>query len=513
ASMGASANDDMPADLNRRVEIWTRMVYSQKDEQGNWQDKDPSPWVPYTYIGAPTDEAPRMPQILWLSLKQDGSYRWKGQFYFKNNSTSGPLNLTWTRFEHEMEGDSKDDFKQVAEGTPVTLPAWQTSQIITLDYPETIHHASGIMTPKMVPLAPETGFDNFERVPAPGDAPAVIQPPWQMVPDANGVQLDLLTNSNYSADFHADSSAPSALDVRIGTDAPPATFNGIQARLTLKNLGAQGLNDYVRFYAEDAGSKVNVLRAAHLPKVECRVQPYKVLWKDYPFPGQNKSPLNIPTQKELEDFLNNVYEKQMNVHFTVNPYISLGPMNFDIGAGLAFQAQYPNFAGDFALNILGQQTHITDEEDSIYSAAAAAGGNVGDPTLIKIYFLPTTIVTEDPFGIVSGICRTMRKSIFMTEQLAPSKDPNPAVKAKAMTLAVVAHQIGHIGLGAGGMTATLCLDHPRENGKLDASSRSGYPLLRQSDDLRRMMWWHPEDLFGNVFIEDEWIKFRASGPL
>jgi len=313
----------------------------------------------------------------------------------------------------------------------------------------------------------------------------------------------------YPVKLHASSSVLTiAAPLQIG----PAPNEDMYGSETTHIFSSSNEGDaYFEISGSQTSSEVKILHAVCLPKIECTVQPYKVIRKDYPRPGDNKSPVGLPTRKQLEDRLNEIYGPQMNVHFTVNDFISLGPLNFDVGAGAIYETQnekYKSFKNDFAFEVFQAQDKVTDEENAIYQTAQAAGGPINDPAVIKIYFMPALILAYEPFQTVNGIAKPVRKSAFISESLITPSNPDAVEDVVMNITGTVNHEIGHLGLGNG---AATCLFHPRERGIIP--DPDGFPLRRKSDDMSRLMWWDGDERTGELLIKDEWSKFRDSKNL
>jgi hypothetical protein len=209
----------------------------------------------------------------------------------------------------------------------------------------------------------------------------------------------------------------------------------------------------------------------------------------------------------------------MNVHFNVLAIIPLGPLDYDIGAGSpTLQAQYPDIKPNKGtLDFLHDQTKITGEEAALYA------GHVNNPSMANLYFLPDDLKGHGPSPSIqapyAGYARLNSRVALIAGR--PWSLNNPQYKADTRTqlLETAAHEIGHLGMGEGGENAPQCLYHPRPRGKLNPSNLLGFPLRRESDDLKRLMWaGDPMDSrpkpsrTGALLIKDEWTQFRNSKP-
>ena len=414
------------------------------------------------------------------------------------------MDLLWTKFENSFHYIDPDEIKKLSLAPPVHAGAWGESAL--LDFPFLPDDKSlGYFRHAIHETLPETGFDNYERWSPATETVVLEDPPWQMLPASGNATDKRVLELTHLYSALKVTAAPPALTVT------PTQLSGLlETPITLGCDTTAGNDESVALSGTDTSSKVAIVHTARLPKIECVVQPYKVIWKDYPISGHNKDPQNMPSRQELEEGLNKIYETQVNVHFIVNEFIPLGPLHFDVGAGALYSDQYPTFAGNRSLDILSPQRKVTDEENAVYDAALAAGGPVNDATVIKIYFVPTTVLAYESFSPVAGISRIVRKSAFISECYASMTDPLAPAKASASMIDTVGHEIGHLGMGLGGENAVLCLLHPRAKGVLNPYDLSGFPLRKLSDDLKRLLWWESDKLDDALLIKDEWMKFRAS---
>jgi hypothetical protein len=241
------------------------------------------------------------------------------------------------------------------------------------------------------------------------------------------------------------------------------------------------------------------------------VQPHKViLRKSNASNVIDLQPDVLPSAQELEDKLNEIYGKQMNVHFHVNSMNTIGPLNYNTGMGAAYDADYPGTAGNIYLDYVKDASlAISNEENALYTA-----GHIDSPNVINVYFLPSFLCGHGtPDSYPAAVARIRKKSALMGIQFPLANDPQGMAEAIDQLARDVAHEIGHLGMGLGGAAAQICLRHPRENGKLDTNPSSphylkGFPLRRQSEDMKRLMWW--EGSLEHLLIYDEWMKFRNS---
>ncbi|MGH8046119.1 MAG: hypothetical protein ACREKL_02640, partial [Chthoniobacterales bacterium] len=360
---------------------------------------------------------------------------------------------------------------------------------------------------------PEGGFDNYERYSIPAGPPVVLEQPWQMVPDDGAhVSVDLETYANYSGDFHAASTAPQSLDVKIGTE--PADFYGTSAWLTLKNTGGLSDNDYVHFFAQDASSQVKVLRASRLTAKNFTVQPYKVIC---PTTLHAPDPDSLPSSQELQEDLNRIY-RQMNITFTVKPYKTI-TVDYDIGPAIPagpLQPFVPNMKSNVGnpqngfLDATVFEDVLTREENAVYNEEYHSTDNA------SLYFLGDVIRYHDFVGPVNApACRP----IYGYTRRVTHRAIISFLKDKPLLLHTAAHEIGHMNIGVNGKG----LYHPRlDDGRGPNSGNPAipaYPLMRLSDDRKRLMFPHPTSLeyldmgqparYPAVLLYDEWKRYRG----
>lgn len=495
----SNPKERLSADPERKIELWCRTFFQAWDDENNvWLPEVVGNWICVKWEGAQSVDV-MGPTILANSGLDTGlnASRFHGEYYFKNLTPNSPVRVTWIKFD----GVGRDVDKMSTE--TCELAAGQSSSTYDVPYTNEAGKDRGILKYKVYKEESESGFDDFERYSASGEMPNVLPCPWIMVPVGQGQDSD--ESNSMTLKVPNDSLNP----IDIGTSASFLTIyspvNGKlpwnQSEVTNIKLKATASGDaYVTLSALGDTNKVNIARAACLPKIVYTVQPYKITGhlflpaNEYaPERWADVTPDVFPAASELQEYLNKVYESQMNIHFTVNDYgDNIGPVNFD--------TQPRNLAFDYQ-----PEPSTSAEEAAIYNAAQSANRSTNDNNVIYIYFLPTYLK-----GDAIGTSRIRKKSTFIGRITAYSTQG--IADAKENLKNTVAHEIGHLGLGAGGETAIQCLFHPRPKGKLNPNDLRGFPLMRQSDDLKRLMWFQKTKNLGTLLIQDEWIKFRASKP-
>jgi hypothetical protein len=502
--------------VNLRYKIDREYWDATKQE---WKENAPSTgWATSPWIGPGSAINATLENMQELAHFFPSNDRMKGQYYFENVGSAGPTKVRW--IEYETTYNNTTTIGTLTKLTNHEEMVTTTSAVHDQPYPASGRYA-GIFYFYVGSTTPESGFDNFERY-SPLTSPNRLDPPWLMVPKGGSNEVFI----NFFPDVldapYTVATTSSSIQVN------PAQLGGQSS--TSGNIEVSGSvagdDAYVTIQGTEAPSeanKIKVIRTAVLSKIEVSVQPYKINCTYSFMPGIQKKPDaklggNFPTEKELEDRLNEVYEKQMNIHFTVKPYKE-HDVNYDIGPPA--NPPPPNPPGPYAPyanNMRGDQgvpnnskldigddfIELSPEESAVYASEYHSTDNV------SLYFVGTLMrqhTTQDGrVKFYDGLYGYTRPATHRAVIALPND--------KELLLHTIAHEVGHMNIGLKGKG----LFHPRvKGGGLNNASNAqpNFPLQRLADDKKRLMYPEPTEKVGDplrypeLLIFDEWERFRG----
>jgi hypothetical protein len=199
--------------------------------------------------------------------------------------------------------------------------------------------------------------------------------------------------------------------------------------------------------------------------------------------------VNVPTQQELQDYLDRIFGRQANIWFTITNY-NEADAAYDVGSSDGFHANHPEIAVpnrhfDFFMD---QESSpgtfaLSREEEIVHTASKDI-----DATF-NLYFLPTEIAMN---VTLSGNFHVRRKdmSAYARANLrTPYVEANssPFASTKKDLLKTAAHEIAHSTF-FGPATDPGGLHHPW--------SESSVPPIT-------ILPYHPEDNFTNLDMDTD----------
>jgi hypothetical protein len=205
-----------------------------------------------------------------------------------------------------------------------------------------------------------------------------------------------------------------------------------------------------------------------------------VAWKD---PNEIKPPvrpIHAPTQSEASDYLNKVFEKQLNVRcdVTVRPEVELefsvfNPDEMNTDPGITSPT-----LGDYSLDIFGLDSNPElDQFESIRDANADINVYlIGASNLLAWTYSPSTESWGPTLAV--GYASRPKRAVWINGATPGLTVPlNSPLELKKLNMQnTIAHEIGHILVGYG---------HPDRAIKLTSSG--GPAPLPESDHTQRLM--------------------------
>jgi len=212
---------------------------------------------------------------------------------------------------------------------------------------------------------------------------------------------------------------------------------------------------------------------------------------------ESSAPNNVPTQAELEAFLERVYGDQANIKFTITQWNQNVEVAFDTGDQDEEWTQFPHMAHPNGyLDYFYGDDDVSPEEALVAEAA-------NDPQAdFNVYFFGCPIAshrldTESNEAVSSSVgyarTRSGKKTPYIAAHHWNGADlPTHKIKHAA------AHEMGHLKMRD---WSTRGLHHPRwgilVNGQtvfVPFFAKKNYTLMKEDDDKLRLMW---------PFLQDE----------
>jgi len=216
------------------------------------------------------------------------------------------------------------------------------------------------------------------------------------------------------------------------------------------------------------------------------------------------SPLNVPSQTEMQEFLNRVFGHQANIWFQITEY-DQADAAFDVASTQGRDGQFPEMANpnrrfDFYSNDLNPDTQtpfISKEEQIVQTAAKDTNAT------FNLYYVPARLCRRLIFqGQVSvqtpeGYARSDLRTPYIS-----ALDPvNPTYSSSSkVLLGTAAHEIAHSAFFAlKGDAASLGLSHPwtlnHANNKVERDfPDKSFSLVDRDSDKLRLMWFSQPEL-------------------
>ncbi len=186
----------------------------------------------------------------------------------------------------------------------------------------------------------------------------------------------------------------------------------------------------------------------------------------------------VPQEPQMEKYLNDIYGPQVNVTFDVviKEVQVETPVDHD-----------PNGKFDY-----GDPGHSHDQTSIILDAVDQAGAPSANSS-IRLFLLGTNKQIENPDAV--GAANILNRTCWVKAKIRNSAREEEEV---AELLATIAHEIGHIVIGAG---------HPSE----DDGGNKGPAPLPGTRHIERLMWAHANKPPGtpNILVKAEWDKIEA----
>ncbi len=230
------------------------------------------------------------------------------------------------------------------------------------------------------------------------------------------------------------------------------------------------------------------------------------------------SPLNVPSQTEMEEFLNRVFGRQANIWFQITQY-DQADAAFDVASTQGRDAQFPALAVpnrkfDFYSNDKDENGNIFISKEEQIVQAAAKDANA----TFNLYYIPARLchrlIFQNQVSVQTpeGYARSDLRTPYIS-----ALDPvNPTHSSSGkVLLGTAAHEISHSALfGLQGDAANLGLSHPwtlnHANNKVERYfPDKSYSLIDRDSDKLRLIWFSQPELTSASRFPSKLIKIEA----
>lgn len=348
---------------------------------------------------------------------------------------------------------------------------------------------------------PATGVDEVSNTVLP-DIKGYQNKFWIMAPAGNDIggsiyknamKFTTLLGENSTLDITCSDATVTPASVKLdGTAAAEATWHGTASETGDKEPGFKFNGNAVDLPIGVKVMKRRTVKVAVwlIPRLRANGTVDQLLYK--------------PTQKELDDFLNSVYQPQVNMAFDCD-VIETPPFKFDIADGTDFGAPAETLVpenGYLDTNNKGvaEETTLRDQwnDDKANVNVYIVGGVLGIRNRVWIESIHQLVSTGN-FSL--GHTDITRRSIFLVSSIATSDLQG--------LLDAVVHEVGHVILGPG---------HPDEvvkgknsKGEIEWVNGGVAPLNGTQQDIRLMCSGRKrkKDGTARLLVKAEWDEAHS----
>ncbi len=328
-----------------------------------------------------------------------------------------------------------------------------------------------------------TGLDDFSITSSEPD-PAYANKIWIMVPTGGGTANSVKLQIPASSENPITISAPSLTN--------STTLTGLNQTVTLMGNRATSGDENLVIKSGDAASLSSPIGLKYMKRRDIKITITPVAWKDPHGIKPAVRPVLSPTQAEAAEYLNEVFEKQINANclVTVRPEVELIYSVANYPSMNVGTDALPPVTGNYSLDIVAGSTN---PELSAFDA-------IGDPSAdVNVYVIGASSIAAWTYSpqaekwgpiIALGYADRPRRSAWVNASFLgiSVSSSSPLSIKKQNVLHTIAHEIGHIFIGYG---------HPNEG--------AGPAPLPGSDHAQRLMFTKQiGNQFPRRFVKGEW---------